>query len=169
MLSLKTFSTAILERAVELFSFVWEIPFALYEKYLLLSGRAGVYFHRGAVKSRQSASCWRQPILNATLLEKVFQIIWMNGVGVCLNGLEAQMNCISNIPAAELCRKQIFTKASRYSRCCAKATLATIRVKQGHCLTFSIPFSQQIKNNIIAIFFRPLQSPAKLNLILIHL
>ena len=82
MLSLETFSTAILEWAVELFSFVWEIPFALYEKYLLLSGRAGVYFHRGAVKSRQSASCWRQPILNATLLEKVFQIIWMNGVGV---------------------------------------------------------------------------------------
>ena len=44
--------------------FLLEILFALYEKYLLLSGRVGVYFHPGAVKSRQSASCWRQPILN---------------------------------------------------------------------------------------------------------
>ena len=47
--------------------FLLEILFALYEKYLLLSGRVGVYFHPGAVKSRQSASCWRQPILNPIL------------------------------------------------------------------------------------------------------
>ena len=44
-----------------------EIVFTLYEKYLLLSGRVWVYFHPGAVKSRQSASCWRQPILNPIL------------------------------------------------------------------------------------------------------
>ena len=50
---------------VNSFCSVWEILF--YEKYLLLSVRVGVYFHPGAVKSRQSASCSRQPILNPIL------------------------------------------------------------------------------------------------------
>ena len=90
-----------------------EILFALYEKYLLLSGRVGVYFHPGAVKSRQSASCWRQPILNP-----IFPLFILPPRSIHING-ELWTSLIElhfQYSKAELLPGQIFTNDSSYSR-----------------------------------------------------
>ena len=124
------------------FCFVCEIFFTLYEKYLLLSGRAWVYFHPGAVKSRQSASCWRQPILNPILcpfpkiiLPPRYLFIYINELGelwTWLNELHFQYS------KAELCRGQIFTNDSRY---CANAMKAIKVNCQSSPATSTLSFS----------------------------